>query len=530
MRGTFVLRIAFSNPIRQLEPAMHQSKFRKASAFGLLRLVVLLLSSVVIAFACSTQTQETQRSEPLTLIIGLPVQTGTDPLYGANQAARLASFEGLTTQSLDGRAIPRLAESWAESADGLAWTIRLRRSAVFHDGSPVDGPAVKRSLDAFLNSDASRFSPGLQDITAIEPSEHDLTIRLKQRSSLLLDDLDTPITKLDSTGSVIGTGPYIVSSTSPTEVQMSAFPRYYRGQPEIDRLVWRVYPTVRTAWAAAMRGDVDFLYEVGPDSREFLESEGSVELYAFLRNYVYALVFNNRRPIFEGSDVRRALNYAVDRTAIVERAFRGHAVVANGPAWPLHWAFDATAPAYVYDPVRAAAAVQKAAPRNRRFTFTCLIPENFQLWERLALMVQRNLTQIGVDMAVESVPFNVFNKRVGSGEFDAVLTEMVSGFSVSRPFFFWHSMGLSNFSGYRNSSTDRALEGVRAASSEPAYRDMFRQFQVATYEDPPAIFLAWGQTARAVNRRFQVIRAPGGDIRMTISDWRLATQSDQVAN
>ena len=45
---------------------------------------------------------------------------------------------------------------------------------------------------------------------------------------------------------------------------MRRFPDYYRGAPTIDRIVWKSYPTVRTAWAAMMRGEIDFLYEVAP--------------------------------------------------------------------------------------------------------------------------------------------------------------------------------------------------------------------------------------------------------------------------
>jgi peptide/nickel transport system substrate-binding protein len=459
-------------------------------------------------------------------------------LHGVGQAARLASLEGLTTQNISGRPVARLAEGWSEAPDGLSWTIKLRPSAVFHDGSAVDASAVKQSLERFLAGSQSRFYPGLQDISSIGVAgERAVSIRLRQRSTLLLDDLEMPITKLDALGGEIGTGPYVVTSTSSNEVVMTAFPKYYRGISAVNRLVWRVYPTVRTAWAATMRGEVDFLYEVGPETREFLESEASVALYPFLRNYVYGVIFNARRPIFRDPEVRKALNYAIDRRTIVERAFRNHATAASGPAWPLHWAYDPSAPEYMYDPARAAASLDKALNigrshdlRSARLKFTCLIPENFQLWERLALMVQRNLTEIGVDMVLDAVPFNRFNQRIAEADFDVLLMETISGFSISRPFFFWHSSGLSNFSGYSSKSTDLALQGIRRASSEAEYRDRFRQFQEATFENPPAIFLAWGETARAVSRRFDVLRAPGGDIRMTISDWRLANASARASN
>jgi peptide/nickel transport system substrate-binding protein len=504
-----------------------------------------LASASALAFCfggCTTPSRlPLEKSQgPVTLTIGFPYPSEQDPLRGAGEAARLISHEALTTQNLNGRPVSRLAEGWTESSDGLSWTIRLRPAAVFHDGSPVDAVSVKSSLEQFLSSAASRFALGLQDVSSMEASgPYTLTIRLRQRSNLLLDDLDNaPITKRDAKGAVIGTGPYVITSTSAGEIVMSSFRQYYRGISAIDRLVWRLYPTVRTAWAATMRGEVDFLYEVGPDSREFLESEASVELYSFLRNYVYGAVFNARRPVFRNPEIRRALNYAVDRKTIVELAFRGHATVANGPAWPLHWAYEASAEGYVYDPARGAASLERAlgtrraenGRRSTNFKFVCLIPDNFQLWERIALIVQRDLAKIGVDMALEAVPFDVFNQRIAVGDFDVVLMEMVSGFSVTRQFYFWRSSSLANFSGYHNTLVDSSLEGIRGAAGEAEYRETFHQFQRATFNDPPAIFLAWSQTARAVSRRFDVIRAPGGDIRMTISDWKLARTSTRDSN
>lgn len=400
----------------------------------------------------------------------------------------------------------------------------------------MDSSSVKRSLEAYLKSGAGRSSPGLSDIVAIEaPDQFVLTLRLKERSTLLLDDLEAPITKVDDKGNVFGTGPYVVSSTSANEVVMTAFPRYYRGQSTIDRLVWRLFPTVRTAWAATMRGEVDFLYEVGPESREFLQSESSVALYSFLRNYISGVFFNTRRPMFRDPEIRKALSYAVDRANIVERAFRGHGTIANGPVWPLHWAYNASVQGYMYDPARAAASLKKVIsashkrgnPQAVTLSFVCLIPENFQLWERLALMVQRDLAEIGVNMELEAVPTASFNQRITNGEFDAVLMEIVSGYSVSRPFAFWHSAGLHSFSGYHNLSTDSALEDIQRATGENEYKEAFSRFQNAIFDDPPAIFLAWGETARAVSRRFNVVKAPGGDIRMSISDWKL---TGEVAN
>ncbi len=469
------------------------------------------------------------------------MQTGEDPLHGATQAAGLLSFEGLAYLARDGRPQPKLAERWTESADGLMWTIRLRSDAEFHDGSPVDAMAVKASLERSMASSERAFRPGLSDIVAIEtPSATEVRIRLGARSTLLIDDLTVAITK-NSGGTAIGTGPFVTTSTSPTEIVMTAVPNYYRGAPVIERIVWKAYPAVRAAWAAMMRNEIDFLYEVSPDTLEFIRFEESVRVFPFLRNYVYAIALNTRRKPFDSGQVRKALNHSVNRQRIIELALKGKGRPANGPAWPQHWAFDASVPDYEYDPQRSRALLdtagvqQSQAQSNNkqapaRFHFTCLVPQNFALWERMALIAQRDLSQIGVDMQLESVTFKSFNERVGKGDFDAAVMELVVGNSVSRPYFFWHSKGLLNAWGYNNVKVDEALDGLRRAGEEKQYREAFRSLQYESLDDPPAIFLALGEVARAVSDRFEVVAQPGSDIIATIPDWRLRRSRSEATN
>jgi ABC-type transport system substrate-binding protein len=500
---------------------------------------LLLLAALTIAGCCpagcaNDQAQIASLTEgPVTLRIGYPNVTGQDPSYGIQQAARLISFEGLSLIARDGRPQPRLAEGWTESPDGLTWRITLRANAVFHDGSTVDAAAVKRSLEQSLAGADRDLLPGLQDIDAIEaPSPRELVIRLRNRSTFLLEALTVSVVKTEQGRPPVGTGPYVTDSMSPNRITMRAFPSYHQGAPTIASLVWQPYSTARTAWAALMRDEVDFLYEVGPDALEFVQAENSLQVFSSLRYYVYGLVFNSSRPAFRDPRVRRALNYAVDRTAIVEQAFKGRGTVAHAPAWPLHWAFDGSVPGFPYDPARASALLDASAPSppaprdgNRaapgRLRFTCLLPETFALWERMALMVQRSLADIGVDMQLEGVSFEEFNRRIAVGSYDAVLMETIAGLGASRPYVFWRSGSKRNFSGYRSPAVDEALDGIRYAANDREYREAFHGFQLAVMDDPPAIFLAWGQTARAVSRRFDVQPSPGGNVFATINAWRL---------
>ena len=135
-------------------------------------------------------------SGAVTLTVGYTHLTGDDQLHGIQQAARLISREGLTLPNREGRAQPRLAESWIQSADGLTWRFKLRSNAFFHDGTRVDSVAVKDSLTRSLASSDIFQYPGLGDIVAIDAQAPDeVTIRLRARSTFLLDDLGVPILK-----------------------------------------------------------------------------------------------------------------------------------------------------------------------------------------------------------------------------------------------------------------------------------------------------------------------------------------------
>ena len=476
------------------------------------------------------------------LRIGVIGFNSQDPLYGFQHVSRSLSVEGLLGNSRDGRPRPRLAESWTVSPDGLQWTIKLRADAKFQDGTSLDAEAVKHSLDESLANTSDRsLQPGLQDIVGIDVAgSGEIVIRLRHRSTFLLDDLSMPISKRGEAGEQIGTGPFVTTSGSSEQIVMSSFRNHYRGVPQIQQIVWKPYPTLRTAWAGMMRGEIDFLYEVGQDAVEFVEGESSVSTFAFLRPYVIGVIFNSHREPLKNPVIRKALNFAVNRQLIVDQALRGQGIVAHTPIWPLHWAYDQTVPGYTYDPARASAILDTIGKipvtdsssfvGPARLRFTCLLPENFSVFERMALLVQKELFEIGVDMRLEVVPFREFNERIVRGDFDALFLEIIGGFSVSRPYVFWHSKSPRNSFGYQDVDVDEALDAIRQAPDDETYRATVAQLQRNLIADPPAIFLAWGKTSRAVSRRFQVPNEPDSDVFLTVGRWRTGLGSNEETN
>lgn len=493
------------------------------------------LAFAAVAFVCSLSAQacggEAKRGSDtppvgVTLTVGFPQGMSRDPSFGFPQLPLLFTVEGLTIMARDGRPQPRLAETWTQSADGLRWTFRLRRGVVFHDGTPLTADLVKASLDASLARARGR-SPGLLDVVSVQAnSPFELVVSLSRRSSLLLDDINEPITK-DSPGGPIGTGPFRIARKGADEIVLQAH-NHYRGKPSIDRIVLKPYPTLRAAWASMMRGELDLLYEIGQDAVDFVRAETSVRVFSVLRPYVFLLAFNSQKPILTERRVRRALNLGVDRDAVITQALRGRASAVSGPIWPEHWAYDRTLKEYRYDPdqakkVLAEARRSGALGNGERLSFICLIPENYTTWERIALILQRQLYDIGVDMRLELVPADKLVERLGKGDFDAVLFEVAAGPRISRPYVFWHSPGELvgwNLFGYSSPAADQTLDAMRTAPDERTFVDAVARFQRVMMDDPPAIFLCLPEVSRALSRRFQVPETGDSDVLIRLRDLR----------
>ena len=494
----------------------------------------LAVAGALSAFACTGPSAgpapPAARTGPLTLTIGVPQSRQLDPSRGAPLIADFLAFERLTTNDAEGRTRPRLLEGWHTSADGLTWELRVRPDVRFQDGEPLGAADVKRTFDAAMANPALRgISVCLPNVVSVTArSDRDVVVSLSRRCSYLLDDFDLAIRKTAPDGkSRIGTGAFAVASSSPDAIVLEANRNYHGGVPAIDRVVIKPFDALRTAWAGMMRGEMDFLWEVGPDTAEFLSDRSTVTVRSYLGYYAYAVMLNSARPAFRPPAVRRALNLAVDRPTLVRQGLRDQGLPADGPVWPRYWARDTAAKPAAFDPARAEALLRGVG--RKALEFTCLVPANYSILERVALVVQRQFGDIGVRMRLESLPPDAFNRRISSGDFDAALISVLGGPSATVHHRLWHSPGATprwNFWGYRNAGVDAALDAaLDAPAGEPGdapFRAAIARFEAAVRDDPPAVFLAWNQTVQAVSRRFAL--PPGSDGRDAIyvlNQWQL---------
>lgn len=456
--------------------------------------------------------------EPVVLRVGVTLTSG-NPLGGIQQLAANQSFEGLVRFGPDGRPRPWLAEGWKVEANGLSMSLELRPAATFSDGHPASATMLANALHNAL----PRFiGPIFEDVDKIEPSADGRQIRItfKRPSPFLLESLEAPIRKPDDPA--IGTGPFVLTGVSGAAPEVHSNSLYYLGRPIIDRIVVTNYPTVRAAWAEMLRNNIDMLYEVGAEAASSLQQATTVAMFSFTRPYQYVVVLNSHSPKLRTPLIRRALNAAINREEIVREGFDGHAVPATGLVWPQNWAFAQKEKEVSFNPQFAAASLKS----SQGLSFSCLVPTGY---ERVALVVQRQLAAVGVTMNVQAVAPDQAVQALQSPTFEAVLIDILGGPSLLRPYEIWHTGGTMHLEGIGTPELDSTLDQIRHAGSETEYRAAVATLQKVTTEDPPAIYLAWGERARAVTKRFAVPAGDSGrDVLATLRLWK-PTPPDQRA-
>jgi peptide/nickel transport system substrate-binding protein len=412
----------------------------------------------------------------------------------------------------NGHYVPGLATHWTISNDGLLYQFDLRHGVTFQDGTPLGAAAVVQTFQRALAPATKSPLAGslLGSVASIKTTgPYRFAIRLKHPYAFFLYNLTdggrlmalSP-TALRKEGNAFGrhpvsTGPWMVQSwKTGSAITLVKNPRYtwgpsfvQHGPPAINTLVFRLITDEATQTDAFQAGEVDELGLPAPSVRR-IEAMNKYHIIRYLRQGVGLFMeFNVMRPPFDDDRVRRAMNYAIDKKAVLQIGINGLGQPAYGalpPSIPGYWPGIAHY-RYSYNPQKALALLAQAGwvkknglleKNGHPFTFTLFnIP--IDSWKRSALVVQAQLKSLGIQMTIQTYEFATALSKEAAGDQQADFLGYT--YSTADILYLWFASsqigtGLAN-SHYRDPHLDALIAQMRGTLDANARNAVVAQIQ-----------------------------------------------------
>ncbi|WP_273867177.1 glutathione ABC transporter substrate-binding protein GsiB [Serratia odorifera] len=454
--------------------------------------------------------------------------TTLDP-YDANdtlsQAVAKSFYQGLFGFDKDMKLVNVLADSYQASADGLSYTIKLRSGIKFHDGSEFNAEAVKANLDRASNPDShlKRYNlfKMIDKTEVVDPTT--VKIVLKAPFSAFINNLAHPAAAMISPAALkqygkeigfhpVGTGPYQFDTWNQTDyVKVKKFAGYWQpGLPKLDSITWRPVVDNNTRAAMLQTGEATFAFPIPYEQAKVLQNNDKLAVVtapSIMQRYISINV--TQKP-FDDPKVRQALNYAINKQALIKVAFAGYAVPAEGPV-PPSIDFATRYQPWPYDPAKARELLKQAGYPNG-FTTTLWSSHNHSTAQKVLQFAQQQLAQVGVKVKVTAMDAGQRAAQVESvGVKDTGVRLFYTGWSASTgeadwalsPLFASQSAPpkLFNTAFYSNPQVDRDLGDALATTDRARKQLLYKDAQDRIWADAPWIFLATERLLSANNKQ-----------------------------
>jgi len=398
------------------------------------------------------------------------------PLTGESQTNQ--DLTGLVYQGLyelDNEFVPRpvLAASGAPGADGYSWTFAIKQGVVFSDGTPLTAQHAAASLNTARAG--GPYAARLAGITGVTADEALLTVYLSAPNGNLPALLDIPVVLEGEPGTApLGTG-------------------YYQYEPAGDRLYLRTNPhhaggvalpyAAIPLTAASTANERIAAFDSGAvtavttefSSPYALGYAGSYETCDYPTTSLLYMGFKASGGPCQSALVRQAFSRAFDRESLVQVGLSGHGDAACLPISPVHTEYDqASADLLGYDMEQASALLAQAGyqrgeednllyRRRTPLSVTVLVNSDNESRQAAADALAASLTQLGVSVTVDTLPWDNYVQALAGGRFDIYIGEVrLTGDFDPSPLL----TGALNYGGYSDWELTQALGAWKSAQGE----------------------------------------------------------------
>lgn len=433
---------------------------------------------------------------------------------------------------------PGLAKTWEESKDGLTYTFELQEGVKFQDGTDFNAEAVVKNFDRWMNGDAEKFpyfasmfggfkgdkNAIIKEVKA--DGDNKVVITLNKPQAPFLKNLAMTAfaiaspTAFEKDGekfgdNPVGTGPFkFVSWKRNDSVTLEKNADYWQeGQPKLNKIVFKSITDNSARLNALKTGEIDLADGLNPTDAKTVEGDSNLQLFKRPSMNVGYLGLTSTRAPFDNVKVRQAVNYAIDKEAIIKAFYDGQAEVAKNPMPPVIEGYNDDVKGYEYNPEKAKQLLKEAGYDGKEIELWAMpvarpyMPDG----QKIAEAIQKNLADVGIKSKIVSFEWATYIEKATNGEADAFLMGWTGDNGDADNFLFTlldqSTIGSNNLSYYKNPEVHKLLTAAQTETNEEKRNELYKKAQVIIHEDAPWVPLAHSTPLLAGKSNIEVFSA-----------------------
>lgn len=485
---------------------------KKGKILGLLLIGAAVMSLMLAGCSKSDQAAQSkelvvaQAANPTTLD---PQDTQDTLAYGIQKTM----YEGLLGFDKDMKVIPVLAEAMPELApDAKSVTFKLKHDVKFQDGTDFNAEAVKANMERLLDpanklKRASLFK-AVDHVEIIDP--YTVKIVLNRPFAPIVEAFAHPAGAMISPKAIkeygkdlnrhpVGTGPYqFVEWKDGQYVTVKKFDGYWDKDhaAKLEKITFKPVPEAGSRVAMLKTGEIQFVYPLPPEQIEGMKNDSKVTVDRSQSIYQRYVVFNTTQKPFTDKRVRQALNYAVDKDAMIKVTYKGYGTPSQSVLAPKVWGFAPHDP-YPYDVEKAKKLLAEAGYPDG-FETTIWTANNTEL-VKFAEFIQQQWQAVGVKVKVEPMEYVTMINQMSVKPSESKMMTNMGGWSPSTGEADWGIRPLLskdmfptagfNVGYYSNDQVEKDIVAGMEISDKDQRLQAYAAAQKALFEDAPWVFL-----------------------------------------